>query len=141
MRARFPAARLRRPEARRFAVFLLTGGCAAAVNIAGRATFSLVLPFAPAVALAYIVGMTTAFLLAKLFVFAGSGRRMYVEYCRFALVNGAALVQVLAVSVLLAKIVFPAIGFAWHADLIAHAIGVVSPVLLSYKGHKRFSFA
>ena len=64
-----------------------------------------------------------------------------MEYGRFALVNAAALVQVLAVSVLLAGVVFPAIGLVWNAELIAHAIGVVSPVLVSYQGHKRFSFA
>ena len=134
-------ARLDRPEARRFAAFLVTGGLAAGVNVASRIVFHLVMPFGAAIALAYLVGMTTAFLLARLFVFEGSGRSLAVEYGRFALVNVAALAQVLAVSIGLAKLVFPAIGLVSNAELIAHIIGVLSPVLVSYQGHKRFSFA
>ncbi|RYB03488.1 GtrA family protein [Lichenibacterium ramalinae] len=133
--------RLRRPETSRFAAFLLTGGVAAGVNVGSRLVFGLAMPYEAAVALAYLVGMTTAFVLARLFVFAGSGRSLHVEYGRFALVNVAALLQVLAVSVGLAKLVFPAIHFTWNADLVAHVIGVLSPVVLSYQGHKRFSFA
>lgn len=135
------ARRLRRPEARRFAAFLLTGGLAAAVNVASRAAFELAMPYEAAVALAYLVGMTTAFALARLFVFRGSGRGLRAEYGRFALVNVAALMQVLIVSVGLAKGLFPAIGLVWNAELIAHAVGVLSPVVVSYQGHKRFSFA
>jgi putative flippase GtrA len=135
------ARRLRRPETRRFVAFLMTGGLAAAVNVASRIVFDLVMPYEAAVAVAYLVGMTTAFFLARLFVFEASGRRLHVEYGRFALVNVAALVQVLVVSVGLAKLVFPAVGLAWHAELIAHVVGVLSPVVVSYQGHKRFSFA
>ena len=135
------ATRLRRPETSRFVAFLLTGGVAAGVNVASRLGFGLVMPYAVAVALAYLVGMTTAFALARLFVFAGSGRSLHVEYGRFALVNVAALLQVMAVSIGLAKLVFPALHFTWNADLIAHVIGVLSPVVASYQGHKRFSFA
>lgn len=135
------ARRFRRPETRRFAAFLVTGGLAAAVNVASRIVFDLVLPYEAAVAVAYLVGMTTAFFLARLFVFEASGRSLNVEYGRFALVNVAALIQVLVVSVGLAKLVFPAVGLSWHAELIAHVIGVLSPVLVSYQGHKRFSFA
>ncbi len=135
------AKRLRRPEARRFFAFLLTGGLAAGINVASRLAFGLVMPYEAAVALAYVVGMTAAFLMARLFVFAGSGRRLHVEFGRFALVNIASLVQVLVVSVALAKLVFPALHLTWNAELIAHVIGVLSPVLVSYQGHKRFSFA
>ncbi len=133
--------RLRRPETRRFVAFLLTGGLAAAVNVVSRILFETVVRYEVAVTLAFPVAMTTAFLLAKVFVFSGSGRSLHVEYGRFAIINIAALLQVLAVSVVLAKVVFPAIGMAWHAETIAHVIGVLSPVVISYHGHKRFSFA
>lgn len=141
MNRRSLARRLRRPETRRFVAFLLTGGLAAGVNVASRVVFDLVMPYEAAVLVAYLVGMTTAFFLARLFVFEASGRSLHVEYGRFALVNVAALMQVLVVSVGLAKLVFPAIGLHWNAELIAHVIGVLSPVLVSYQGHKRFSFA
>ncbi len=143
-------ARWRRPETRRFLVFLLTGGLAALVNILSRIVFDQLLhhlglgpltSYEIAVIPAYLVGMTTAFFLARSFVFAKSGRGLHVEYGRFALVNLVALVQVWLVSVLLLRLVFPAIGLSWNAETIAHVIGVLSPVLVSYHGHKRFSFA
>ena len=135
------ATRLRRPEARRFVAFLLTGGLAAGINVGSRLLFGLVMPYEAAVIVAYLVGMTAAFFLARMFVFASSGRSLHVEYGRFALVNVASLIQVLAVSIGLAKLVFPALHMTWNAELIAHVVGVLSPVLVSYQGHKRFSFA
>ena len=135
------AKRMSSGESRRFIAFLVTGGVAALVNILSRLVFGLVLPFASAVTLAYLVGMTTAFLLARMFVFSSSGRSLHVEYGRFALVNVAALLQVLTVSLVLATLVFPAIGLLWNAETVAHVIGVLSPVAVSYQGHKRFSFA
>jgi putative flippase GtrA len=63
------------------------------------------------------------------------------EYTRFALVNLAAVAQVWIVSVGLARLAFPAIGFTWHAETVAHVIGVAIPVFTSYLGHKHFSFA
>jgi len=141
MNAKVLATWLLRSEAQRFCAFLLTGVAAAVVNIFSRIVFGLVMPYEAAVAAAFLVGMTTAFFLVRMFVFASSGRSLHVEYGRFALVNLAALVQVLGVSILLARLLFPSVGFVWHSDTIAHIVGVLSPVLISYQGHKRFSFA
>ena len=52
-----------------------------------------------------------------------------------------ALITQLVVSVGLARFIFPATGFAWHAETVAHVIGVAVPVFTSYLGHKHFSFA
>jgi putative flippase GtrA len=128
------------PEASRFASFIVTGGIAAGVNVLSRAALSQALPYEVAVAVAYLFGMTTAFLLARRFVFAESGRPWWSEYGRFALVNVASFVQVWLVSVLLARVLFPYIGFDWHAEDVAHVIGVASPIVLSYYLHKHFSF-
>lgn len=127
-------------ETRRFLTFVVAGGLAALVNVVSRVLLSHVVSYEVSIALAYLVGMTTAFLLTKLFVFEQSGRAVSSEYVRFALVNVVALAQVWTVSMVLARLAFPFIGFTWHADTIAHAIGVVSPVVTSYYGHKRFSF-
>jgi len=128
-------------ERRRFVLFLGAGGAAALVNILSRIALSLVMPYEVAIVVAYVVGMTTAYLLNKYFVFAASGRGVTSEYLRFALVNLAAVAQVWIVSVGLARLVFPAAGFAWHAETVAHVIGVAVPVFTSYLGHKHFSFA
>jgi putative flippase GtrA len=126
---------------RQFGFFMVTGGIAALVNLGTRIAFDLVMPFEIAVIVAYLCGMTVAYVLARQFVFERSGRAVHDEYVRFALVNLAAVIQVWIVSVGLAEIVFPRLRFTWHSYTVAHFIGVVVPVFTSYIGHKRFSFA
>ena len=128
-------------ERKRFALFLFAGGTAALVNILSRIAFNWLMPYEVAIVVAYLCGMTMAYLLNKRFVFTSSGRGVASEYMRFALVNLAAVAQVWIVSVGLARMVFPAISFIWHAETVAHVIGVTIPVFTSYMGHKHFSFA
>ena len=128
-------------EQRRFVLFVAAGGTAAVVNVLSRIALNWLMPYEAAIVVAYLCGMTTAYLLNRYFVFAASGRTVASEYTRFALVNLAAVVQVWIVSVGLARFVFPAVGFTWHAETVAHVIGVVVPVFTSYLGHKHFSFA
>ena len=128
-------------ERNRFVLFVLAGGTAALVNILSRIAFNWIMPYEVAIIVAYLCGMTTAYLLNRYFVFAASGRGVASEYTRFALVNLAAVAQVWIVSVGLARLAFPAIGFTWHAETVAHVIGVAIPVFTSYLGHKHFSFA
>jgi putative flippase GtrA len=120
--------------------FILTGGIAAAVNIGARWLLEFSVRYEVAVALAYVIGMTTAFILARAFVFAATTGDPRRQYSRFALVNIAAFAQVWLVSVGLARYAFPAMGFTWHPETIAHTIGVMSPVFVSYIGHRDFSF-
>lgn len=127
-------------ERERFLRFLVTGGLAAGVNVGAGILLNLVLAFEFAVALAYLAGMTTAFVLARLFVFEAASGTVRGQYLRFAIVNAVAFAQVWLVSVALARIFFPWIGLAWHAETAAHIIGVVSPIVTSYFGHKLFSF-
>ena len=126
---------------RQFIAFVVAGGIAAAVNIGSRIVFSLVMRYEIAILVAYLCGMTVAYLLNKTFVFAASGRGIASEYVRFTLVNLLAVAQVWIVSVGLARLIFPAVGFAWHGETVAHVIGVLVPVVTSYLGHKHFSFA
>lgn len=120
--------------------FLLAGGVAAAVNFSARIGLSVLLPYAVAVALAYFFGMATAFLLNRRFVFPGSTNRLHQQVLWFVTVNLVALLQTLAVSVLLADFVLPRAGVTWYAEEIAHAIGIVTPILTSYFGHRSFTF-
>ena len=128
-------------ERARFFRFLLTGGFAAVVNLVSRYLLNFVMSFGYAVALAYLVGMVTAYTLGRLFVFEPSGRAVADEFWRFTLVNAVAAVQVWIISVGLGEYLFPAIGFETYHLLVAHAIGVSVPVLTSYLGHRHFSFA
>ena len=130
-----------RAERNQFARFLLVGGIAAAVNILSRIALNLAMSYEAAIVVAYLCGMTTAYALNRLFVFAPSGRAVHDEYLRFTIVNLVALVQVWIVSVGLALFIFPLIGFTWHAETIAHIVGVIIPTFTSYLGHRYFSFA
>jgi len=123
-----------------FLRFVLCGGISAVFNILARIAFSQVTSYEIAVVLAYIVGMTVAYILMKIFVFEPSSRSVSAEYTRFGLVNLASLAIVFAVSVGTMRWIFPALNFTWHAETIAHVIGVMSPVVTSYIGHKYFTF-
>ncbi len=124
-----------------FLKFLVTGGIAALVNLLSRYALNHVMSFEAAVVAAYLLGMATAYLLARRFVFDASGRSMASEVRRFVLVNLVALGFVWVISVGLARVAFPAIGMTWHADDIAHLIGVLAPAVTSYVGHRFYTFA
>ena len=123
-----------------FARFLATGGVAAAVNLVSRYALNAVMSFEAAVVVAYLIGMAIAYALARVFVFQKSGHSVATEFRRFAIVNMFALVLVWCISVGLAIFVFPAVGFGWHADDFAHFIGVMSPAVVSYFGHRHYTF-
>ena len=123
-----------------FLRFLLVGGTAAFVNIVSRVIISQFIRFEIAVVVAYLVGMTVAFVLSRMLVFKATSRSVWDEYSRFFLVNLVALAQVWLVSVGLSNWLFPAVGWTFHAELIAHTIAVGSPVFTSYYAHKLFTF-
>ena len=124
----------------RFLKFLIAGGVAAAVNFGSRIVFSHWLPFSAAIVLAYILGMVTAFVLTKAFVFTKSVNSTSKSAGFFILVNLVAVLQTWVVSVVLAYYVLPWIGVSWHTREIAHFFGVIVPVFTSYVGHKKWSF-
>ena len=127
-------------RSRQFLVFLLTGGIAAAVNFGSRILYNQWMGFSAAIVLAYVTGMVTAFVLARLFVFRDSQRALHHSALYFVLVNGVAVLQTWAISLLLADWLLPALGVHQYVHELAHAAGVVVPVFTSYLGHKHLSF-
>ena len=127
-------------RSRQFLLFLLTGGFAAAVNFGSRIVYNRWMSFSWAVVVAYITGMITAYVLARLFVFRDSRQSTHRSMMFFVLVNGVAILQTWAISLGLAYYVLPALGVTVFVREIAHAVGVVVPVFSSYIGHKRWSF-
>lgn len=123
-----------------YGIFLAVSGFAALVNLLARIAIGMALAYEIAVVLAYLIGMTVAFVLTRSFVFAARDGDAKVQYTRFAVVNALALAQVWVVSVGLLYVVFPAIGFTWHAETVAHAIGLAVPAVTSFIGHKYYSF-
>lgn len=125
---------------RQFLLFVLTGGVAALVNVLSRVGFSQLLRFELAVLAAYGVGMITAYVLARRFVFAASRQSIRRSFAAFALVNLGAVLQTWLVSIGLRHLLLPLIGVAALVDLIAHGCGVIVPVFTSFLGHKHVSF-
>ena len=124
-----------------FVPFLFAGGLSVLVNVGSRILLSTIISYELAVAISHILGMITAFLLNKIFVFSPSGRRLHSEFSRFAIVNAFSLTQTWIVSVGLVRLLFPMTGFDFHPELMAHIIALGLSPFTSFWGHKRYSFA
>ena len=122
-----------------FLRFLLAGGLAAAANYGSRFAFSHWLPYPAAVACAYAVGMVVAFALMRRYVFAGGGQPLAPQVAKFIAVNAFALLQTLAVSLLLAQWLRGLVG-AQQGEALAHLAGVAVPVFTSFLGHRHATF-
>lgn len=124
-----------------FFKFLVVGGVAAILNILSRVIFGTFTEYTLSIVLAFFVGLTTAFLLNKYYVFEKSIHKSWIiEYWYFFLVNILGLVQTILISYLFVYIVFPYIDFIFYPEFFAHVIGVIIPVFTSFIGHKYFSF-
>lgn len=129
------------PSKRQFLRFLIAGGVAAGANFGSRFIFSLYVSYELAIVLAYLVGMTVAFLLMRGQVFRASAGRLMPQVLKFTLVNGFAVLQTMVISLVLARYVFPRLGLLWaSSEALAHGVGVIVPVFSSYFGHKRLTF-
>lgn len=123
-----------------FLRFLIAGGVAAAANVGARVLFSVFFEYGVAVFLAYLIGMLVAFLLMRGHVFdAGSGP-LALQVAKFAAVNVFAVLQTLFISLLLARLVLPAVGIVTYAEALAHVVGVLVPAVTSYFGHRFLTF-
>ncbi len=125
---------------RTFPRFLFAGGVAALANIASRYLLGFMMPYVPSIVIAYLIGMLTAFLLNRRFVFHGAGNSLHQQVLWFSLINVLALVQTILVSLVLSRWLLPWAGWIWQAETIAHVVGVIVPVFSSYLGHKRLTF-
>jgi len=125
---------------RQFALFVVAGGLAACINFFSRMLLSHWLAYSAAIVVAYVLGMITAFILNRLLVFKQVSHSIRHQVFWFTMVNVAAVLQTLAISLLLAEWLFPRIGFLWHPETVAHAFGVAVPVVTSFVGHKYLTF-
>ncbi|MFV0672982.1 GtrA family protein [Variovorax sp. tm] len=123
-----------------FLRFLMAGGIAAAANYGSRFVFSQWLGYGVAIVLAYLVGMTVAFVLMRQHVFDARERALGPQIAKFAAVNALAVLQTLLISLLLARWLLPRLGVVEHVEAIAHLAGVLVPVVTSYLGHRMLTF-
>ena len=120
--------------------YLVSGGVAAAANFGSRFVFSRWMPYEAAVVAAYGVGMVTAFVLMRRFAFRSATTSTRSQVLGFGLVNLAAVLQTVAVSSLLDRVLLPALAVPGDHEAISHAVGVIVPVFTSWFGHRHLSF-
>lgn len=121
-------------------LFLVAGGIAAVANLGSRLALSSVMSYIPAIVIAYVVGMATAFLLNRTFVFKNATNSVGSQASWFLLINLFAVVQTIVISLLLSRWLQTLTPNKEMAQTIAHAVGVIFPVFTSFVGHKYLSF-
>lgn len=125
---------------KQFSRFLVAGGIAALVNMGSRIWLDHMMSYSVSIILAYVLGMLTAFVLMRAFVFERSKHSTQRSFLYFAVINILAVLQTWGFSMLFAYVIFPRLGVTDHVYTISHVIGVIVPVFTSFVGHKYWSF-
>jgi putative flippase GtrA len=123
-----------------FIVFVCIGAFSSLVNLVARILFGYYLSYEVSIIAAFPVALTTAFILNRIFVFKGRTGNVYGQFFKFLIVNVITLFQIFLVTQLFAYYILPLIGWYWQVETVAHAIGLVSPLLTSYWAHKFWTF-
>jgi putative flippase GtrA len=124
----------------KYVKFVAVSAVSSLANLLSRIAFGWFVGFEVSIVLAICIGLSTAFVLNRLFVFEGAHGAASVQFVRFLIVNLLTLVQVFIISLLFADVIFPAMAMTWQPETMAHAIGLLSPLLTSYWAHKHFTF-
>ena len=122
-----------------FILFVAAGGFAALVNFVSRIIFNFWFSFEVSVVLAYLIGMITAYILTKIFVFKAKSVGLVSSSIKFTIVNILAVLQTYFISVYLYYWLNNNINLDYNKE-IAHFVGIAFPVITSYIGHKYYSF-
>jgi putative flippase GtrA len=96
--------------------------------------------FELAVTVSYILGMLCAYVLARILVFRGAKTTVGRGLVRFVIVNIGSFCLVFTVTMLMRRLLLPALSITENQELISHVIGLGSSAIPSYFGHKRFTF-
>ncbi len=116
---------------KQFLKFLLVGTTAAFANWVSRIIFSFWLNFSLAVLAAYLVGMASAFLLNKKFVFPNSSRPIQKQIRDFGLMNLVNLPLVWFSSIKI-KELLQAAGMILYSEELAHFLALSIPTVISF---------
>ena len=130
----------KKAEKRQFILFIITGGSSAIINILSRVILSNFFRFEIAILISYGIGMITAFVLAKRYVFFNSNKSIKKSFPAFALVNLISVLQTFFVSIFIKNwliIFFDNLSFI---ELFSHSCGLGILVFTSFYGHKYITF-
>lgn len=119
--------------------FLAVGCVAALLHWLARIVLSLWLPYSWAVACAYGVGMTIAFLLNSYYVFPTSDKPVHKQARDFIIINSAFFPVVWFTALQLNRVMRD-LGVDKFSEELAHAIAISLPVLATFLLYKFFAF-
>ncbi len=125
---------------KQFLKFLLVGGSAAGINWIARMVINIWVNFSIAVIIAYLFGMTAAFILNKIYVFPESDRDTSKQIRDFAITNFIAFWIVWLMSIALKAALENHLGIYLYAAEIAHLIALSAPMLISFLIYKLVAF-
>ena len=123
-----------------FILFILTGGLSATINLSSRIIISNFLIFEISVLISYLIGMITAYYLAKKYVFLNSKKSYKKSLPIFALVNLVAVLQTFFISKYIRIWLMNIFNNLIIIDFISHLCGVIFPIFSSFFGHKYITF-
>ena len=122
-----------------FAKYIVCGSVSSIVHIIVRWLFNQYMEFGWAVFLSYFVGMPVALLLYKLFVFQGRDGNVIRQFLLFSLAYFGFLPLTWILSVV-SEPGLEALMPTSSAQLAAHTIGVIGPVVLNFAYNKFITF-
>ena len=124
---------------KQFLFFLVVGGLAAFLHWLARILLSSWMTFSMAVIVAYVIGMTVAFLLNSFFVFPNSEKSKNLQICVFVLVN-LTFLPIVWLASLKINYFLKDLGVYGHSEEMAHALAISLPMLATFLIYKFFAF-
>lgn len=126
---------------RQFLQFVAIGAIAAGLNWGSGRLFSLAFGFSVSISLAYLVGMASAFVMNRIWVFPRANRPILHQAGYFVAVNLVSFPVVWSVAIVLGEYVLPALGMTRGNEGLAHAFALAAPMFLAFLFHKFLTFA
>jgi len=125
---------------RQFLQFVAIGAIAASLNWGSGRLFSPVFGFSIGISLAYLVGMASAFVMNRIWVFPRGSRPIHHQAALFVAVNLVSFPVVWSVAMVLGEYVLPALGVTRGNEGLAHAIALAVPMFAAFLFHKFLTF-
>ena len=124
---------------RQFLAFLIVGATAALLHWLVRLMLSQYLAYTWAVCWAYLVGMTVAFVLNRIYVFPVSDKAIASQARDFIVINLAFFPVVWAAALVFNGLLLR-VGLKHYSEEIAHAAAISLPVLATFLLYKFYAF-
>lgn len=127
-------------DRRQFIKFIAAGGTAALANFLSRISLGYFMDYVPSIIAAYLIGMITAYLICRIWVFEPSTHTLLQQISYFTLINVLAVAQTVLISLIFLKYIFIGISDLFWRESTAHFVGICVPIFTSYIGHKYVTF-